>query len=73
MTDLDDQLIRNVTMVAAVMLVAIVVVFFFSSRLQRTVSQPILQLASIAQKISAEPRLFDASRKIRQRRTGNAL
>ncbi len=52
MTDLNDQLIRNVTTVAAVMLAAILVMFFFSSRLQQTVSQPILQLARIAQMIS---------------------
>ncbi len=52
MTDLDDQLIRNVVTVAVVMLVAIAVVFFFSSRLQRAVSQPIQQLARIAQMIS---------------------
>jgi C4-dicarboxylate-specific signal transduction histidine kinase len=52
MTDIDDQLLRNVATVAIVVLVAIVVVFCFSSRLQRTVSEPILELARITQTIS---------------------
>ena len=52
MADLNDQLMRNIATVAAVMLVAIVVIFFFSSRLQRSVSLPILRLASTAQMIS---------------------
>jgi two-component system, NtrC family, sensor kinase len=52
MADLQKQLIHNVIIVAVVMLVAIVILFFFSSRLQRTVSQPILELARIAQTIS---------------------
>lgn len=52
MADLNDQLFRNIATVAAVMLVSIVVIFFFSSRLQRSVSLPILRLASTAQMIS---------------------
>lgn len=52
MTNLNEQLIRNVITVAAVMLSCMAVIFFFSSRLQRTVSRPILQLADIAQNIS---------------------
>ncbi len=52
MTDLNDQIIRNIATVAAVMLVSIAVIFFFSSRLQRSVSLPILRLASTAQMIS---------------------
>ena len=52
MADLNDQLIRNIATVAAIMLVSIVVIFFFSSRLQRSVSLPILRLASTAQMIS---------------------
>lgn len=52
MTDLNTQLIRNVVTVAIIMLLSMLVVFFFSSRLQRTVSRPILQLAHIAQNIS---------------------
>jgi two-component system, NtrC family, sensor kinase len=52
LTDIDEQLVRNVTTVAAVMFIAMAVVFFFSSHLQRSVSGPILQLARIAQAIS---------------------
>jgi two-component system, NtrC family, sensor kinase len=52
MIDIDDQLLRNVAVVAVVMLVAILVMLFFSSRLQRSVSRPVLELARIAQRIS---------------------
>jgi C4-dicarboxylate-specific signal transduction histidine kinase len=52
MADLQDSLIQNIATVAAVMLVSIAVIFFFSSRLQRSVSLPILRLASTAQMIS---------------------
>jgi two-component system, NtrC family, sensor kinase len=52
MVDLNDQLARNVVTVAIVMTAAIGLVFLFSSRLQRSVSQPILELARVAQMIS---------------------
>lgn len=52
MAELRDRLIRNVIIVAVVMLVAILLVLLFSSWLQRSVSQPIRDLARIAQTIS---------------------
>jgi two-component system, NtrC family, sensor kinase len=52
MDDLNDQLIVNIATVAGVMFVAIGIILFFSSRLQRSVSHPILNLARIAQMIS---------------------
>jgi two-component system, NtrC family, sensor kinase len=52
MVDLNNQLAQNVATVAIVMTAAIGLVFLFSSRLQRSVSQPILDLARVAQMIS---------------------
>lgn len=52
MTDLNDQVIQNILTVVAVMLASVAMIFLFSSRLQRSVSRPILQLARIAQSIS---------------------
>ena len=53
MADLSAQLHRNVAVVAIVMLVSLSVAFLLSSRLQRVISAPILQLAHSAQEISA--------------------
>ena len=53
MADLSAQLRRNVAVVAIVMLVSLSVAFLLSSRLQRVISAPILQLAHSAQEISA--------------------
>jgi two-component system, NtrC family, sensor kinase len=53
-SDLNEQLSSNVITVAIVMVLAIAMVFFFSTRLQRAVSRPILDLARIAQHISKD-------------------
>ncbi|MGA2034492.1 MAG: ATP-binding protein [Thermoguttaceae bacterium] len=54
MDDLSAQLRRSVTIVAIVMLVSLGIAFLLSSRLQRIVSAPIIQLAQSARKISAD-------------------
>jgi C4-dicarboxylate-specific signal transduction histidine kinase len=54
MDDLLAQLYRSVTIVAIVMLVSLGIAFLLSSRLQRIVSAPIIQLAQSARKISAD-------------------
>jgi C4-dicarboxylate-specific signal transduction histidine kinase len=54
MDDLSAQLYRSVAIVAIVMLVSLGVAFLLSSRLQRIVSAPIIQLAQSARKISAD-------------------
>ena len=53
MEDLSSQVRRSVAIVAVVMLVSLGVAALLSSRLQRIVSTPILQLAQTAQRISA--------------------
>ena len=53
MDDLSAQFYRSVAIVATVALVSLCLAFLLSSRLQRIVSTPILQLAQAARKISA--------------------
>ena len=52
MADLDKQLVRNISVVGVVGIIALATAVFFSSRLLRTVSRPILELAHAVQTIS---------------------
>ena len=53
-SDLNDQLLQYVNIVAIVMIVSLVGSFLLSSRLQRVISVPIMRLAGTAQQISSE-------------------
>ena len=51
-SDVNEQLIHNIAIIAIVGIIAMVAAFILLSRLQRTVSQPILELARSAEAIS---------------------
>jgi len=54
MSELHDQIVHYVNIVALVMIVALAASILLSSRLQRLISVPILQLAAAAKRISLE-------------------